>query len=269
MGFFALGDVLAFGMGVYLFRQGAITLGTVYLFFQYTEMLRTPLEQITQQMQELQKAGASVGRVAQLRQIQSTILDGPGEPIPEGPLAVEFRNVTFGYGDEEAVLENVSFRLPPGTVLGLLGRTGSGKSTLTRLLFRLYDPSHGSIILGGKETRAATLRELRRRIGMVTQEVQLFHATVRDNLTLFDPSISDERLHAVIEELGLGEWFQTLPNGLDTGLSAGGSGLSAGEAQLLAFTRVFLHDPGLMVSSSWMSPPQGLIRPPNDCWSGQ
>ena len=118
---------------------------------------------------------------------------------------------------------------------------------MTRLLFRLYDVSGGALYLGKQDLRTVALDDLRGRIGMVTQEVQLFRATVRDNLTFFDRSISDERVVAALEELGLGGWVAGLQDGLETRLEANGRGLSAGEAQLLAFTRVFLKDPGLVI----------------------
>jgi ABC-type multidrug transport system fused ATPase/permease subunit len=145
------------------------------------------------------------------------------------------------------VLHDISFRIAAGRTLGILGRTGSGKTTLTRLLFRLYDVTGGAIRLGGIDIRDVRLDSLRRQVGMVTLEVQLFHATVRENLTFFDASISDERILQVLEELELLPWYQALPDGLDTVLAAGGGGLSAGEAQVLAFTRVFLRDPGLVI----------------------
>ncbi|HEY0735083.1 MAG TPA: ABC transporter ATP-binding protein, partial [Herpetosiphonaceae bacterium] len=137
MSMFALGYALALGLGAYLYSAGAVSIGTVYLFFQYTEMLRRPLEEISEQLKEFQRATASIGRVQELFRVQSTITDGPGAAFPSGPLAVEFERVTFGYGDDAPVLNDVSVALAPGTVLGLLGRTGSGKTTLTRLLFRL------------------------------------------------------------------------------------------------------------------------------------
>jgi ATP-binding cassette, subfamily B, bacterial len=247
MGLFALGYALALGMGAYLYNAGTISIGTVYLFFQYTEMLRRPLEQISEQLKEFQRATASIGRVQELLGVRSTIADGPGAAFPPGPLGVEFERVTFAYGDDQPVLKQISFTLPPGKVLGLLGRTGSGKTTLTRLLFRLYDMSEGTIRLGGVELHSARLHDLRQRIGIVTQDVQLFQASVRDNLTLFDPAISDERIMQALTDLELLPWLRSLPEGLDTELAAGSSSLSAGEAQLLAFARVFLKDPGLVI----------------------
>ena len=145
------------------------------------------------------------------------------------------------------MLKTISFRLNPNKVLGLLGRTGSGKTTLARLVFRLYDPTEGHIRLGGIDVRTPKLQHLRRRVAMVTQDVQLFQATVRDNLTFFDRQISDRQIQEVIERLELSSWYDTLPEGLDTKLETGGRGLSAGEAQLLAFTRIFLRDPGLVI----------------------
>ncbi len=267
---FAAGNALAFGLGAYLYQAGAITIGTAYIIFYYTELLRRPIEQIRTQLQELQKAGASIERVEELFHTRSRISDGIGTPIPAGALAVELDRVSFGYDDsplpvvngqlqhstdngqrttdnrQPAVLDKISFTLAPGRVLGLLGRTGSGKTTLARLLLRLYDPSEGSICLGGVPAPAARLGDLRRRVGMVTQDVQLFHATVRDNLTFFNRAISDARIMDALDDLGLRDWLSALPAGLDSELGAG-AGLSAGEAQLLAFARLFLADPGLVI----------------------
>ncbi|MDP9379803.1 MAG: ABC transporter ATP-binding protein/permease [Chloroflexota bacterium] len=244
---FAVGDAVAFGLGAYLFTRGAITLGTAYTIFYYTALLGRPIEQIRSQLQDLQQADASIGRVRELLAIQSRVQDGPGAALPPGALSVEFDLVTFGYEEEdEPVLRDVSFRIEPGAVLGLLGHTGSGKTTIARLLFRLYDPQEGEVRIGGVPVKEPRLRDLRRRVGMVTQDVQLFQASVRDNLTFFNREVPDGRILRVLDELGLGPWLRSLPTGLDTELASGG-GLSAGESQLLAFARLFLLDPGLVI----------------------
>ncbi len=242
-----LGTILSFVLGFALHQSGLVTIGTVFLFVHYTNMLFRPMREITTQIQELQKAGAGIGRVYELLNIETKIPEGQGAPVPEGALAVDFDDVTFYYNDDEIVLNQFDFHLAPGRVLGLLGRTGSGKTTISRLLFRLYDVRQGAIRLGGTDIRDFTLYDLRQRVGIVTQDVQLFRASVRDNLTFFNPDIPDDRILEAIHDLGLGAWLESLPEGLDTRLRSGGTGLSAGEAQLLAFTRVFLKDPGLVI----------------------
>lgn len=276
----SVGQVVGLVIGAVLFRADAITLGTVYLIFSYSQTIFWgPIQQMTFQVEDLQRAGASIERVRELLSVQTRIrspeVAGGAPPVRstgDAALSVAFEDVSFGYGtdrqadghsnaeegepadvpDKDAVLHDLSFSLQPGTVLGLLGRTGSGKTTIARLLFRLYDPDQGAIYLGNGDGRLTDIRqiplaELRRRVGMVTQDVQLFHASVRDNLTFFDASIPDERILDVFRDLGLWEWYETLPEGLDTELASGGKGLSAGEAQLLALTRIFLQDPGLVI----------------------
>lgn len=246
IGLFALGNAVTFGISAALWSSKTISLGTVYMIFFYTELLIRPINQIRSQMQDLQKAGASIGRISELQAIQPTLTDGDGPPLPSGPLAVTFDQVHFHYDDDERVLNEISFDLAPGHILGLLGRTGSGKTTLARLLLRLYDPTAGAVRLADHDLRSVETADLRRRVGIVTQDVQLFHATIRDNLTFFNRDIADERIMAALEELGLGAWLKKLPAGLNTELE-GDSSLSAGEAQLLAFTRLFLADPGLVI----------------------
>jgi ABC-type multidrug transport system fused ATPase/permease subunit len=125
-----------------------------------------------------------------------------------------------------------------------LGRTGGGKTTLTRLIARLYDPDRGIVRVGGHDLRRVRSASLRHSIGVVTQDVQLFEASIRDNLTFFADRPDDE-IYAVLDSVGLGDWIRKL--GLDTELGPGGQGLSAGEQQLLAFARVFLQDPGVVI----------------------
>ncbi|WP_296497508.1 ABC transporter ATP-binding protein [Phenylobacterium sp.] len=246
---FSIGFGLALALGVWLFQRGEATIGTVFMFMQYAGMMSLPIMLIGQQLQQFQAASASLNRIRDLRAIQPALTDGPGagwEGLRTEAPVVGFQDLTFAYRADTPVIRNLDLKVPAGEVIGLLGRTGSGKTTLTRLLFRLYDPQDGAVTLDGVDIRQARLAELRGRIGLVTQEVQLFDASIRDNATLFDPSIPDARVAAVLEDLGLGDWLSRQPAGLATVLKAGG-GLSAGEAQLLAFARVFLKDPGLVV----------------------
>jgi ABC-type multidrug transport system fused ATPase/permease subunit len=246
-GLFALGTAVAFALSAALFKAGTLTIGTVYLIFQYTEMLRQPTEQIRKEVQDLQQADASLGRVEALLRTAPRLADGPSLALPPGPLAVELDGVTFGYVEDTPVLRDVSVYLEPGRVLGVVGRTGSGKTTLTRLLPRFYDPLAGVVRLGGVDLRAVRLAEVRARIGLVTQEVHLFNASVRDNLTLFDDGMPDERIRTVLAAVGLSDWLRELPRGLDTPLGAGGAGVSAGEAQVLACARILLRDPDVVI----------------------
>jgi len=239
--------VLALVLGASLYGAGELSLGTIFLLVGYTQQLRRPIEQLNRQAQDLANATAGIARIEELFAERSALVDG-SLTLPTGPLSVEFDRVSLVYGgDTLPALDDVSFRLEPGRVLGLLGRTGSGKTTMSRLLFRLYDPTAGQVRLSGVDLLDALLSDIRARVGVVTQDVQLFHASVRDNLTFFDPRIDDWHLRDVIELMELGPWFASLPDGLDTRLAAGGGGLSAGEAQLLAFARVFLKDPGLII----------------------
>lgn len=241
---FAGGYVLALSLGVWLFLSGLTTLGTVYLFFSYMSMLESPLDQITQQLQEFQKAAAGLRRVSELFDTPKRVVSGLLVLAPQAH-AVEFENVSFRYVEQD-VLKDVSFRLAAGESLGLLGRTGSGKTTLVRLLFRLHDATRGRVLLDGRDLAQTDLEALRRRVGLVTQDVQIFHGTVRDNLTFFDKSVPDSLIWRILADLELRQWIEHLPQGLDTVLESGG-GLSAGQAQLLAFGRAFLRNPGLVI----------------------
>jgi ATP-binding cassette, subfamily B, bacterial len=259
------GYCVALIAGHSLYTTGAMTIGTVYLVIQYLEFINRPVRELTQQVESLQNAGASIERIRDLLAVQPQITDGPGAVLPEGPLALRFENVNFRYREEhDLVLKDLDFSLKPGEVMGLLGRTGSGKTTIARLIFRLYEVTEGRVTVGDIDIKESTLSHLRQKVAMVTQDVQLFEATIRDNITFFDKQISDEQIMQVIEELELRTWFRTLPEGLDTKLETNGRSLSAGEAQLLAFTRVFLRNPGLVIldeASSRLDPAtEGLIE---------
>ncbi len=246
-GLFAIGTAVAFALSATLYRSGALTIGTVYLIFQYTAVLRQPTDQIRNEVQDLQQADASIRRIEALLAIKPSIVDGDVPELPGGRLSVDLDHVTFGYDESAPVLHDISLRLEPGRVLGVVGRTGSGKTTLTRLLPRFHDPQSGVVRLGGVDVRSVRLEAVRARIGLVTQEIHLFDASLRDNLTLFDIAVSDHRIRQILDDLGLASWLTELPAGLDTLIGRGGVGLSAGQAQVLACARVFLRDPDVVI----------------------
>lgn len=239
---FWAGDAIALAVGAGLVIAGQVEVGAAYLIVQYVQLVRRPIEQMTQELQEMQKAAGGLVRIDHLRSFRSVVEDGELE-LPPGPLSIRFDDVTFAY-EERVVLQNVSFELGAGRSLGLLGRTGGGKTTITRLITRLYDPTSGTVEVGGIDLRRVRSDSLRRTVGVVTQDVQLFNSTVRDNLTFFGDRSDDEILE-VLDGVGLGEWVRSI--GLDTVLGHAGAGLSAGEQQLLAFARVFLQDPGVVI----------------------
>jgi ATP-binding cassette subfamily B protein len=234
-------------ISVQLHLNGSITLGTLFLFFQYSQMLNDPIEQLGNQMQEFQKAKAGIHRSRELLALRSEIEDGTETTLPQGPLGITFEGVNFGYNNEQPVLRDISFGLQPGERLGIVGRTGSGKSSISRLMLRMYNINEGSIRIGGEDIRRLKLSTLYSRIGMVTQDVQLFDGSLRDNLTLFNPHIPDEKIWEMAETLGLRKWIDAMPKGLDSQVNNGGSSLSAGEAQLFALLRVFLTSPSLII----------------------
>jgi ATP-binding cassette subfamily B protein len=246
-GMFGLGLAFALALSAMLYRDGALTIGAVFLVFRYTEMLRQPTEQIRNEIQDLQQAGASLGRIETLLNERSRLADGPGDRLPPGPLAADLDDIWFGYEPGTPVLRGVTLHLEPRRVLGIVGRTGSGKTTLTRLLPRFYDPDAGAVRLGGVDLRDVAIAATRERIGLVTQDSHLFTASVRDNLTLFDDDVPDERLVAILEALGMGDWLRALPAGLETMLGAGGVGLSAGQTQVLACGRLLLREPDVVI----------------------
>jgi ABC-type multidrug transport system fused ATPase/permease subunit len=264
---FITGYGLGLALGALLYQQGNVTIGSAFLIVYYVGMLAEPLEHIRWQAQDLQKATAGINRIQELFRLRPQVVETGAAPLPGGALAVTFDHVSFAYDDgpganggsavpaaddvpaagPDRVLHDVSFALPPGRVLGVLGRTGSGKTTITRLLFRLYDPAAGRIGLGGVDIRDVGFADLRARVGMVTQDVQLFQASVRDNIAFFNPRVDEAAVRRVLAELDLSDWVAAMPDGLNTRLASGGGGMSAGEAQLLAFTRVLLKDPGLII----------------------
>ena len=242
-----IGTLLSITSGYWLYTADIITIGTVYLFVHYLNLLEEPFWAMTHEIESFQTIGACVERLTEFRAFKPEDKNETGLDLGTHPLALTFNDVTFSYNGSDSVLARLSFELKPGSILGLLGRTGSGKTTIGRLIFRLYDVNTGSIKVNSRDLRDTRLEHLRHNIAIVTQDVQLFKASIRDNLTFFDRSIPDKSIIATLEELELGDWFHALPKGLDSELETGSRSLSAGEAQLLAFTRVFLKNPGLII----------------------
>jgi ABC-type multidrug transport system fused ATPase/permease subunit len=229
-----------------LVGAGGISLGTAYLLVHYAQEVQSTVNQISRQLEDFQRASAALTRIRELEGIAPAVrAPAGGVQLAEGPLSIAFERVSFAYAGAPT-LRDVTFAVRPGRVLGVIGRTGGGKTTLARLLCRLYDVGSGGVCLGGVDVREVDPESLHRRVAHVTQEVQLFRATVRDNVALFDRRIEDARLDAALRQVGLGQWLDSLPAGLDTPLEGQG-GLSAGEAQLLAFARAFLRDPSVVV----------------------
>ncbi|WP_340029617.1 ABC transporter ATP-binding protein [Paenibacillus sp. FSL H7-0940] len=244
---FALAVTAVLLLGVHYYMEGLISIGTLFLIYQYTQMLNDPIEMLGDQVQEFQKAKSGMLRSRELLSMQSVIEEGTEEQLPEGPLGLEFSQVHFSYNQDKPVLHDITFAIKPGERLGIIGRTGSGKSSLSRVLLRLYNLDRGTIRVGGTDITELSLQALYRRVGMVTQDVQLFDGTLRDNLTLFNGDVSDQMIKETTDRLGLSQWINSQPEGLNTYLAAGGASLSAGEAQLFALTRVFLTEPSLVI----------------------
>jgi len=230
-----------------LATAGLISIGIVYLILRYTNMLLGPIDRIVGEVTRLQRSVACLGRISDLLETRSSIEDVGSKTLTANQHSVTVKDVSFAYNDSETVLDLVSFDLAPGERLGIIGRTGSGKTTITRLLFRMFDSESGSIRIDGIDQTEIALHNLYGRIGLVTQEVQLFQSTLRENLRLFNPDVNDAALEAIIERIDLIDWFRQLPDGLETELTPGGGNISAGQAQLIGLARVFLKDPGIVI----------------------
>lgn len=240
----AAGWVLALVLGAVLVAAGTISVGTAFLLYQFVLLVARPLEEVVHELETVQKANGAMVRVAELMSIESKVLDeGTVSPAP-GPLSITAAHVHFDYGDDRPVLHDVDLHIGPGRSVGIVGRTGSGKTTFSRLVLRLVEPTGGAVALGGVPIADIPLAELRRRVALVPQEVELFAGTLRDNVTLFDDEPSDAAVVAALDRVGLGALAAA---GIDRTLGAAGAGLSAGEAQLLALARVWLRDPDIVV----------------------
>jgi len=238
-------------MGLLSVHGSGLSLGTMFQVYYYMTLLLVPLRNIVGEMSDLQQAGASADRVRELLADASrTDSKQSGRSFRwngDDGIPVSFDNVSFGYDGTDPVLRGVSFHIPAGRSLGIVGKSGSGKTTVARLLFRMCDAQHGSVALGGTDVRTLDKDSLRAAIAYVPQHVELFEGTLRDNITLFDSGVSDQRVMEAIALLRLDDWLKAVPGGLDRRIERDGSNLSAGESQLLAMARAFLRSPGLVI----------------------
>jgi len=249
----ALGAVaLVLALGGWMVTAGAMGLGTLTTFILYSQRLFDPLRQLAERFTQIQGGLTAVERIGELLEEPLEIVDN-AEAAQEGTIRqlasaraprgeVVFENVSFAYRPDEPILRNLNFRIAAGEHVALVGPTGSGKSTVIRLLCRLYEPQEGRILLDGRDIRSLPMQELRRQLGVVLQDTFLFSGTVGDNLRL-DVPIDDARLRGICRDLGLDPLLQRLPDGLDTTLRERSGSLSSGERQLSDVARVAIRNP--------------------------
>ncbi|HEX3089154.1 MAG TPA: ABC transporter ATP-binding protein [Ilumatobacteraceae bacterium] len=240
----AAGSIVSLVVSAMLVSRNIITIGDAFLLFQYVLLLARPLEDMVDQLETVQKANGAMVRVIDLLAIEPDIRDEGTTLPPSGPLSVEFDDVTYDYGDDQIVLQSINLHFSAGRSVGIVGRTGSGKTTLSRLVLRLVESTSGTLRLGGVPIDDIPFSELRRRVALIPQEVELLSGTVRDNVTLFDETPTDDAVETALRSAGLGALAD---GGIHRALGAGGAGLSAGEAQLLALARVWLRNPDVVV----------------------
>lgn len=242
----ALVTVLSLGIAVMLWDKGLITLGTVYLIHTYSSLIFDGLQDFRNYLSTLQTSKAGLMRVKKMLDIESSIAEGIKEIVGRD-VTLEVKNLTFGYSEHNDVLHGISFELKSGERLGIMGETGCGKTTLAKVLARLYEFKEGEILLNGVSVKELSSENLRSSIAYCTQEVQFLHGTLRDNITLYNDDISDREILDGIKQMGLCQWLEKFPKGLDTYLEMGENNLSAGEAQLVSIVRLFLKDPAIVI----------------------
>ncbi len=235
------------GVGGAMTASGRITVGELAAYLLFLTAFFAPVQALVQLYNSYQQGGAAIAKLRELFATTPTVTDHPGAvAMPEVEGEITFENVSFAYRDAEPVLKGVSLRVMPSETLALVGETGAGKTTIARLITRLYDPTEGTVFIDGHDLRDVTLTSLRSQIGVVPQEPFLFAGTVRDNLAFAHSDADDTELHQALDAVGMTEVVQRL-GGLDGIVHERGATLSAGERQLLALARTFLSQPRLLV----------------------
>jgi ATP-binding cassette, subfamily B, multidrug efflux pump len=234
--------------------HGTLTLGILTAFTMYAQRFFRPIQDLSEKFNILQSAMAASERIFKLLDEPITIDSHPNaEKLLASHGEVEFRNVWFSYknvpepADEDWVLRDVSFRVSPGQNFAIVGHTGAGKTTLISLLLRFYDIQRGQILVDGVDIRLLDLQALRKQFGIVLQDPFLFTGTIETNVRLGTPGISRQRVQAALDEVGLGNYVRSLPQGVATEVSERGSTLSVGQRQLISFARALAHNPQFLI----------------------
>ncbi|MCB9915153.1 MAG: ABC transporter ATP-binding protein [Planctomycetes bacterium] len=227
--------------------RGAVTVGVLFAFLQYMDRFFGPLNDLSLKYTVMQSALTAASRIFELLD-QDQVLPEAAQPVDPGPPRgeIRFEGVTFGYDPAQPVLRELSFRVRPGESVAIVGATGAGKTTILKLLSRLYDVQTGRILLDGVDLREYALHDLRRRVGIVPQDVFLFRGDVLENIRLGHPEVSEEEARAAADQLHLDEVVARLPGGYRELVRERGANLSAGERQLIAFARVLALEPGVL-----------------------
>ena len=228
--------------------RGTVTVGTAIAFIQYSQRFFRPIQDLSDKYNVLQAAMASSERIFKLLDTPVTIVDPPQPiPLPQPQGHVEFKNVGFAYKDDHKVLTNINFTIAPGETVAVVGHTGAGKTTLTNLLLRYYDPQEGSVTFDGIDIRNLRLDDLRKNFAIVLQDPFLFSGTIASNIRLGTVSITDEQVRSAAQQVNLKDFIESLPSGYEEPVKERGATLSVGQKQLLSFARALAHNPHILI----------------------
>jgi subfamily B ATP-binding cassette protein MsbA len=233
--------------GLNVIGGGFVTLGIITAFIQYAEMLFRPLRQIADKFNTLQMGMVAANRVFGILDTKSHIADTGMVDYTSTKGEIEFKNVHFGYNEDEEVIKGISFKANPGETVAIVGATGAGKSTIINLLNRFYEINSGDILIDGISLKDYKLASLRGQIAVVLQDVFLFADSILNNITLNNPNISEEEVIAAAKEIGVHKFIQSLPDGYHYNVKERGSMLSSGQRQLIAFLRAYVSKPSILV----------------------